>query len=113
VLVVEAGQDAHRRAAVGPQDGAQAVQPRRSRQVQVEQHAVGALQLAAAQDLVYGLDDRELDARVDLGQQLAHEEGVAVVVLDEQDATMLTRRVPRKHATVLPLGHTQVPQNGR
>ena len=83
--------------AVGPQDRAQAVEAGGAGQVQVEQHAVEPLQLAAADDLVDGVRDGQLDRGVDLREQLAHEEGVAVVVLDQEDVPAAVTRLLRDH----------------
>ena len=113
MLVVQAGEHAHRSTGVGAQDRAQAVEAGGAGQVQVEQHAVVALQLAAAQDTVDGVRDGQLNPGVDLGEQLADEEGVAVVVLDQEDTAALGARQRGNHrdrSSSLP--GTQVPRDG-
>ena len=68
--------------------GLQPVQRRqalRVGQVEVEQHAVDALELLAAR-VGERLRAHDLDVRAADGQQLLDEQRVAVVVLDEQDA---------------------------
>jgi hypothetical protein len=91
VLVVEAGQHADRGGAVGAQDRAQPVQPVAARHVEVEQHAVALAQQTTIEHLQDRLRDDERELRVDLREQLPHQERVSGVVLDQQDATQRRR----------------------
>jgi hypothetical protein len=83
VLVVQAGEDAHRGGA-GPQDRAQAVEAVGAGEVEVEQHAVAAREQAAVDHVGHGLGHAHLQRGVDLCEQFLARGNVARVVLHQQ-----------------------------
>lgn len=88
VLVVEAGQHDDGGGRHQPEHAPQPVEATRVGQVEIQQHAprrVGAGALGHPLRLAEVPRTAERDRRVRLGQQLADEVGVAVVVLHEQD----------------------------
>ena len=89
VLVGQAGEDQQRDAVGLRRQPAQAVQPGRVRQPEVEQHAVDAADLGLG--LGQGAGAQQLDRADHLVQELLHQERVPVVVLDQQDAQALGR----------------------
>jgi hypothetical protein len=95
VLVVQAGEHAHRGPGVGPQDRVQALQPVGAGQVEVEQDALRTGQQVTRDDLGERGRHRQPQLGLHLGEQLTHQEGVAGIVLDEEDGTSGHRHLSR------------------
>ncbi len=83
-LLREPGEDADRDLRAGDQQQLQRAQPGCVRQVEVEQDAVDRVD--DGRGLGDGGDNGQVDGRLHLGQQLAHQKRISGVVLDEENA---------------------------